>query len=46
MLQLMDNYSATYGLVIVGIALCLALGWVYGKFIFLALLNFKENLEN
>ena len=31
-LQLMDNYSATYGLVTVGIFICIALGWVYGKY--------------
>ena len=30
-LQLVDTYSATYALLALGITLCLALGWTYGK---------------
>ena len=41
MLQLMDNYSATYGLVTIGICICLALGWVYGKLLFNSEISFE-----
>lgn len=30
--QLFDNYAATYSLLAIGLAECLALSWVYGKF--------------
>lgn len=30
--QLFDNYAATYSLLAIGLTECLALSWVYGKF--------------
>ena len=31
MLQLMDNYAATYSTLIIGLCECIALGWIYGE---------------
>lgn len=30
MLQLMDNYAATYSTLIIGLCECVAISWVYG----------------
>ncbi len=32
MLTLMDSYSATYSVLIIGLTECLALSWVYGEY--------------
>ena len=31
MLQLIDNYAATYSLLIIGLCECLTLSYIYGK---------------
>ena len=31
MLQLFDNYAATYSLLFIGLVECVVLSWVYGK---------------
>lgn len=31
MLQLMDNYAATYSTLMVGLCECIAIAWVYGE---------------
>ena len=31
MLQLMDNYAATYYTLFIGLCECIALGWIYGE---------------
>lgn len=33
MLLMMDTYSATYALLILALAECVAIGWVYGKYV-------------
>lgn len=32
MLQLFDNYAATYSLLFIGMIECIGIAWVYGKF--------------
>jgi hypothetical protein len=31
MLQLMDNYAATYSVLIIGLTECVVISWIYGK---------------
>ena len=33
-LQLFDNYAATYSLLLIGLVECIGIAWVYGKFIY------------
>jgi hypothetical protein len=33
-LQLFDNYAATYSLLFIGLVECIGIAWVYGKFIY------------
>ena len=33
MLQLMDTYCGGWGILIIGFVECIAIAWIYGKFI-------------
>lgn len=42
MLQLMDNYAATYSTLIIGLSECVALSWLYGR----SAVHLKTNLKD